>query len=743
MATITLPRSIHTHQAPSMAPLATMLSLDHHMNTSAACPPPLSNKHTPVCPPGPASSEKPDTPPASPPKKNSELPNVYSLLYPPDQYPLLPESSAVYSIDAAGVASALNHQATQPIPDPSLVFPWLHGLHPENHLQQQFFTSRRRSLRRTPQCARAITIVKSGSDLSRCRLKGAITPEEFLQSNDAGEVNFGDVDPREGFNVRNFQIQAAKWAFLSDIIVYGDAERSAAEVRELGEQIAKAQKSWKEMQRKQDHFIPTYSTFVCTSEWKEFEDNHPELVVADARGMMTGRVMDFLHQERVEMCEMTKASEIAHNVWLGPTPDERVDSTRLHEVESIYDVFIECNDAGRIDPKVFQIISESSNSTPTYLEFPSSGSIMPPSWSDTEVDGIVETCKGLYALANGQRYSANSTNCTDSDGDSPMPEQFKNPSPRRILIHCTDGYTESTLLALSYFVFSTDLPLHAAWLQLHTEKKRNFFAYPSDVVLLQSLAPRLSAASPAIPPSPVSAPGTPTRTSGRTLPHHRRHYHHHRRHTSSPISQRASASSPSLTSNACFSAPQWLRTLDGSLPSRILPHLYLGNLNHANNPALLHALGIKQILSVGETYSWPEHAEEAWGEENICIVGGVQDNGIDPLANEFERCLEFIERGRLKKTATLVHCRVGVSRSATICIASVMRTLEISFPRAYCFVRARRLNVIIQPHLRFAYELMKWEEKEGRRRSQGKWKRELEWNELAREITALNRPYTR
>jgi hypothetical protein len=35
----------------------------------------------------------------------------------------------------------------------------------------------------------------------------------------------------------------------------------------------------------------------------------------------------------------------------------------------------------------------------------------------------------------------------------------------------------------------------------------------------------------------------------------------------------------------------------------------------------------------------------------------------------------------------------------------------MSFPRAYCFVRARRLNVIIQPHLRFAYELLKWEER--------------------------------
>jgi dual specificity MAP kinase phosphatase len=60
------------------------------------------------------------------------------------------------------------------------------------------------------------------------------------------------------------------------------------------------------------------------------------------------------------------------------------------------------------------------------------------------------------------------------------------------------------------------------------------------------------------------------------------------------------------------------------------------------------------------------------------------------------------ERGRRNGTATLVHCRVGVSRSATICIAEVMNELGLTFPRAYCFVRARRLNVIIQPHLRFS-----------------------------------------
>lgn len=108
-----------------------------------------------------------------------------------------------------------------------------------------------------------------------------------------------------------------------------------------------------------------------------------------------------------------------------------------------------------------------------------------------------------------------------------------------------------------------------------------------------------------------------------------------------------------------------------------------------------------------------------------------------------------LDQGHRRGTATLVHCRVGVSRSATICIAEVMRARNMSFPRAYCFVRARRLNVIIQPHLRFAYELLKWEEllrmknADAEDGSDDCVKRELEWAEIAREVALMNRPYAR
>jgi dual specificity MAP kinase phosphatase len=197
--------------------------------------------------------------------------------------------------------------------------------------------------------------------------------------------------------------------------------------------------------------------------------------------------------------------------------------------------------------------------------------------------------------------------------------------------------------------------------------------------------------------------------------------------------------------------------------------MYLGNLNHASNPEMLREIGIGRILSVGEPLAWAGQGPNAkqsyrdynpddncpleseleydlrqrgWERNDFLYIDCVQDNGVDPLTDQFHRCLRFIEQAKKDGTATLVHCRVGVSRSATICIAEVMKELGLSFPRAYTFVRARRLNVIIQPHLRFVYELLKWEEHQRTVRGLP-LRRELEWQTVAREIALMNKPYSR
>jgi len=96
----------------------------------------------------------------------------------------------------------------------------------------------------------------------------------------------------------------------------------------------------------------------------------------------------------------------------------------------------------------------------------------------------------------------------------------------------------------------------------------------------------------------------------------------------------------------------------------------------------------------------------------------------------------------------LVHCRVGVSRSATVTIAYVMKHLSIPLADAYLIVRSRRLSVLIQPNMRLLYNLLGWEIKlakgrvgEDEEKLRVELARSLTWPCLAKELHALNEKY--
>ncbi|KAG8527523.1 uncharacterized protein KY384_007675 [Bacidia gigantensis] len=471
-------------------------------------------------------------------------------------------------------------------------------------MQLAFFDARHSPLKGPPKCFRGLTIIKVGGDLSKSRLQGAVGPEEVLDERrgQGQEATFLEVDPREGFSVRNFHIQVAKTAVVSDIVVYGDCSTQPEQIQDLAKKVAFAQSTW----RVKDRFVddddaPEFNTFILSDTFEEIEKSHPELVAIGADGQIAEHTLDFFSLERQEMCTMSKATEISHNVWLGPTPDTTVCQLNGDE-SSAFDILIEASDlASPHDAQNLRRIGEESYLTQQNIDFPSSGSIIPQTCPKTGLDPLTRMCQWIHKLANRTEYAQDSEDAlaADSNGDIQMRNLL--PTERKILIHCTDGYTETTLLSLAYFMYAEQLPVHEAWLRLHCEKERNFFAYASDVTLLTSLEPNLI-------------------------------------HQGRPNSRRARmAPAPE--------SPAWLSRMDGSLPSRILPYLYLGNLGHANNPELLKAIGITQILSIGEPINWTTSQIECWGTknlENVMYVDRVQDNGVDPLMPDFQRCLKFI-----------------------------------------------------------------------------------------------------
>ncbi|OLL25931.1 Dual specificity protein phosphatase PPS1 [Neolecta irregularis DAH-3] len=570
----------------------------------------------------------PVTPPASPPLLLKK-----TVLHPPDRHPLLQASPAVRGVSASVLANAYIQSLQEPLPESNTVFPWLHGLHPHNLLQLQFLTAINTDMLNPPP-VRGLTVIHVDGP---GRLIMSFNPDDILQKD---QDLFLDVDPVKGVGLRNFNIQHVKWATVSDIVVYG---RSKNAVMAVAARLSAAQAQWKN-----DHNSAlTYSTFVVTEPFSVFESMFPTLCGQIENGA-TPYKLDFFNTEREEMRILTAATSIANNVDLGNFAD-----FELNARERRYKICIEPSDSATIPTieRLQSVLSALDGCSTVLFSFPASASI--EATETHKFEGIVRSCKWLYDRAT---------------------EGFK------ILIHCGDGYTESSLLAICYCIYAYGWCVSEAWVKLHRDLRRDFFAFPTDLRLVKALEPHLLAASP---------------NSKEAIPH-----------------------------------PEWFcEPFNGSFPSRILPHMYLGNLLHANNHEMLRQLGISRLLSVGEQVAW----SEAEGFE-VMYLDNIQDDGVDNLAPALEVALAFLDDGYRNGKITLVHCRVGVSRSASVCIAEIVRRTRISLPRAYLQARARRLNIILQPNLLLMYELLKWEEQE-------LGKRELGWAEMAHEVAELNKVY--
>ncbi|DBA81048.1 TPA: hypothetical protein ACH3X2_007249 [Trebouxia sp. C0005] len=121
-------------------------------------------------------------------------------------------------------------------------------------------------------------------------------------------------------------------------------------------------------------------------------------------------------------------------------------------------------------------------------------------------------------------------------------------------------------------------------------------------------------------------------------------------------------------------------------PGEIIPDLlYLGNWEHAENFSALKDLGIKRIISI---HNNPENLQVPKGFQHLKMtVADVHTQDITPY---FNPSYDYIEEARLANQGVLVHCGAGVSRSASLCIAYLMRRFGWNAARARKHCQSRR-----------------------------------------------------
>ncbi|XP_044304762.1 dual specificity protein phosphatase 10-like [Varanus komodoensis] len=143
--------------------------------------------------------------------------------------------------------------------------------------------------------------------------------------------------------------------------------------------------------------------------------------------------------------------------------------------------------------------------------------------------------------------------------------------------------------------------------------------------------------------------------------------------------------------------------LENAELSPILPFLFLGNERDAQDLGRMLSLNVGHVLNV-TTHLPLYHAD--CGRLRYKRLPATDNNRQD-LRQYFEEAFEFIEEAHQSGKGVLIHCQAGVSRSATIVIAYLMKHTRMTMGDAYKFVKGRR--PIISPNLNFMGQLLEFE----------------------------------
>ena len=138
--------------------------------------------------------------------------------------------------------------------------------------------------------------------------------------------------------------------------------------------------------------------------------------------------------------------------------------------------------------------------------------------------------------------------------------------------------------------------------------------------------------------------------------------------------------------------------------SEIEPNLFLSSRQTAMKPSTYRDYNIEAVVSLTtNNINYPDGV--------ISKHFHVQDSYFNLIHQTLTEAIEFIEAMVSQNKKVLVHCEVGVSRSASCVIAYLMKTKHINFEHAYTFVKERRQ--IVSPNPGFTMQLYEYQMKLG------------------------------
>ncbi|KAG5677145.1 hypothetical protein PVAND_006927 [Polypedilum vanderplanki] len=139
--------------------------------------------------------------------------------------------------------------------------------------------------------------------------------------------------------------------------------------------------------------------------------------------------------------------------------------------------------------------------------------------------------------------------------------------------------------------------------------------------------------------------------------------------------------------------------------SEILPTLYLCGACAVVRPETLEQLEIKFVINA--TVELPDTPLPDDRPEYMRVP--IKDVRESNLIEFFDQVADKIEKTRKKDGKSLVHCVAGVSRSASLVIAYLMKYSNMSLKQAFHHVRSIRPQV--RPNVGFFKQLIEYEQR--------------------------------
>ncbi|KAG0288053.1 hypothetical protein BGZ96_008109 [Linnemannia gamsii] len=159
-----------------------------------------------------------------------------------------------------------------------------------------------------------------------------------------------------------------------------------------------------------------------------------------------------------------------------------------------------------------------------------------------------------------------------------------------------------------------------------------------------------------------------------------------------------------------------------SEPVSVLPNLYLGAEHNATNVRALKRLGITFVLNVAIEIAQQEGTGAATTTQldtsaaEEATRGSIEFKSLawthhqKDLLRDFPTAFAMIDEALAANNGqgkALIHCQLGVSRSASLVIAYVMRARGMGLTEAYDFVKQR--SGVISPNMSLMYQLAEFE----------------------------------